>query len=470
MQKLLKFFKYITTSFLILAAAFSFTSLFGATDSFAQSNNELNQAQTDRAVLEAELRALEREIAEKEQQLKGQQGQSATLSKEISQLKIKIDKSKLDIKAKTLTISKLSLEISDKSEKIGNLEEKIEREQESLAQLIRKTNDINQANAIHVLLSEESVSDFYSDLDSFSSIKRSIKHSLDTIRGIKNETEDQKTQLERKQDQELDAKAALEAAKKQVEKDQSARNKLLSISKDKEKEYQKILAERAQRAAEIRAKLFEFAGGTVAIPFGDALLFAEEASKSTGIRPALILAILTQESNLGANVGRCYLAVPETGAGINAKTSAAIANVMKPSRDVVPFMEITKELGIDPFKQVVSCPIAGGGYGGAMGPSQFIPSTWNMFKSRIAKAVGVSVPNPWKPGHAIMATAIYMYDLGASSQTYSAERNAACRYYSGRKCDTKRPANSFYGNSVMKLAENIQNDIEYLKQYGISRR
>jgi hypothetical protein len=33
------------------------------------------------------------------------------------------------------------------------------------------------------------------------------------------------------------------------------------------------------------------------------------------------------------------------------------------------------------------------------------------------------------------------------------------KYYSGRKCDNKRPANSFYGDSVMKKAKDIQTNM-----------
>ena len=71
--------------------------------------------------------------------------------------------------------------------------------------------------------------------------------------------------------------------------------------------------------------------------------------------------------------------------------------------------------------------------------------------------------NPWDPAHAFTATAIYLSDLGASGGGYTAERNAACRYYSGRKCDNARPVNTFYGNQVLQKAESIQDNIDFLK-------
>lgn len=444
-------------------------TIFPTTLLYAQSS-DLNQAQSDRAKLESELAQLEAEIQQKQNDLNNQKGKSATLSNDIALLKTQIDKAKLNIQAKSLVIKKLGGEIVDKNNHIESLNEKIDREKESLAQLIRQTNDINQSNVLHVILSEQSLSQFYGDLDAFASIKQSIRQSVDTIRNDQNETMTERTLLEKKQNQELDAKAAIEQAKKQVEVSEAQQKQLLSISKNKEKEYQVILADRAKRAGQIRAALFQLAGGGAAIPFERALTYAEDASNATGVRPAFLLAILYQESNLGANQGKCYLTVPETGVGVRVSTGALVSNVMKPSRDVGPFIQITKELGIDPFKQVVSCPIDGGGYGGGMGPSQFIPSTWNLLKNRIANMLGVGTPNPWSPRDAFFASGIYLSDLGGAGSVYSSERNAACRYYSGRKCDSKRPANSFYGNSVMSKAASIQSDIDYLKQYGVSRR
>ncbi len=109
------------------------------------------------------------------------------------------------------------------------------------------------------------------------------------------------------------------------------------------------------------------AGGAKAIPFGEALKYAQEAQKATGIRPAFLLAILTQESALGKNVGSCYLTDPDTGEGVSVKSGNKFSNVMKPSRDVTPFISITQSLGMDYKKTLISCPIAGvAGWGGAL--------------------------------------------------------------------------------------------------------
>ena len=132
-------------------------------------------------------------------------------------------------------------------------------------------------------------------------------------------------------------------------------------------------------------------------------------------------------------------------------------------------------LGFDPKKQEVSCPLNSKGWGGAMGPSQFIPSTWARFgglvevlgvwqyhkgEDRIRKAVGNNSPsNPFAKQDAFVATALYLSELGADG-TYRNDRRAALRYYAGG--NWHKPINSFYGDQVMERKKQMAADIKTL--------
>ena len=94
-----------------------------------------------------------------------------------------------------------------------------------------------------------------------------------------------------------------------------------------------------------------------------------------------------------------------------------------------------------------------------MGPTQFIPSTWELFEPRLKSALGVSATNPWNAGHAIMATGVYLADVGASVGGYSAEHRAAATYYAGSGWATRGQT---YANSVMAKATKFQEDIDFL--------
>src|SRR3990172_12379479 len=97
-----------------------------------------------------------------------------------------------------------------------------------------------------------------------------------------------------------------------------------------------------------------------------------------------------------------------------------------------------------------------------MGPAQFIPSTWAIFASKIADAVGKSIADPWDPYDAFMASSMYLRDLGANVGGYTAEHNAACRYYSGKSCSASSWASS-YGDQVLVKAKTIQDNIDFLQ-------
>ncbi len=338
--------KCFAVFFIVLLIPLLYTGTFFAVQKVHA--DQLSDAQADRTRLENELSNLEQEIANKQKELNAQKGNSTSLSRDISILKLKIDQSKLDIKSKNLTIKKLGGEITQKNTKIQTLTEKIETEKESLAQLIRKNREIDEISMVGLILSRGSISNIYGDVDAFSSLKKAIKESVHAITGTRVQTEVEKKELELKKNKETDVKIALENAKKQVEQNEKEKQQLLSISKNKETEYQKVLADKAKRRAEILSMLFNLRD-TGAIPFGKALEYANQAAKLTGIRPAFLLAIITQESNLGTDQGSCYLTNQTTGAGVSSRSGKVFPNVMKPSRDVNPFILITTGAGRDPY-------------------------------------------------------------------------------------------------------------------------
>jgi membrane-bound lytic murein transglycosylase B len=451
-----RYTRYVLSFILVITLSFN-GFLYKATP-VAQADQVLDNAQADRTRLETELAQLEQEIAQKQQELTAQKGQSVSLSRDIAILTTQIKAAKLSIQAKTLVITKLGGEITQKNKTIQELSAKIESEKESLAQLIRQDREIDDKSLLALILSQDTISDAYGDIDAFASMKKSIGASVDEINGVKTQTETETQNLEIEKNQQTDIKVQLENVQQQVQASEVQQQQLLAISQNKEKQYQQILAQQAARRSEILAALFNLRDAS-AIPFSSALAYAKVAQQATGIDPAFLLAILTQESNLGSNQGSCYVTNLDTGAGAGSNTGKVYANVMKPGRDTGPFMDITTALGRDPYKTLVSCPIGGSGYGGAMGPAQFIPSTWTLLKARIASALGIQTPDPWYPKDAFMASALYLTDLGASGTSYTSNRNAACKYYSGRKCDSKTPANSFYGDSVMKKAQSIQQEM-----------
>jgi membrane-bound lytic murein transglycosylase B len=96
-----------------------------------------------------------------------------------------------------------------------------------------------------------------------------------------------------------------------------------------------------------------------------------------------------------------------------------------------------------------------------MGPAQFIPSTWALYADKIATAAGKSIANPWSPEDAIIAMSFLLKDNGAGAGGYTANFNAAARYYAGWNGPSTKGGKT-YASQVMAKIASIQSNIDFL--------
>lgn len=425
--------------------------------------------------LQEQLNGIETEIAAQEKVLEAAQNQSQTLQSQIHAFNAEIKKTQLQIRAITITISQLNENIGEHTKTLSQLSARLTAEKESLAQILRQTQMMDAYSVVSVALGSQSVSEFFKDLDAFTSIKSSLAASFDQIEKTSSSTTAEKEELEERLAEQEQLRTVAQLAKQQVQEQEREKQQLLTQTKGVESNYQKLIAAGKKTAAQIRSELFSLRD-SASIPFGQAVQYAKAAERATGTRAAVTLGVLKQETNLGENLGTGTWRVD-----------------MSPTRDRPVFSYITQTLGLDPDKMPVSKK-PWYGWGGAMGPGQFIPSTWVCYggfintntggctptasvggatfwqgpwqyvesKDRVRKLLGGLQPsNPWNAEVAIMATAMLMADNGASAQTPSAERLAALRYFAGWS-RAHNKAYAFYGDGVMGFAANFQKNIDQL--------
>jgi peptidoglycan hydrolase CwlO-like protein len=447
--------------FVLLGGAALAVAPFGALAQANPNSSDGSLAATQ-AALEAQLADIENQIAAQQSLLNAAQSAHQTLQTQIDALDAQIKKTQLQVQAINLTIEQLHGGISDDNQTLSDLSTQLSAEKESLAEILRQVEMLDDYSPVEVALSAGSVSQFFGDLDAFAAIQSSLAGSFDQIAKTSSSTADHEAALEDKLEEQEALAQEAQLAKQQVQAQEREKQQLLTATKGQEANYQNLIAENQQTAAQIRAALFNLAGGGGQIPLPTAITLAEAAGKLTGVDPAFILGILKQETNLGANVGQCLLTnSPNKGNGKGKNTSTFFARVMAPNRDVDPFEVITGSLGFDWHSMPVSCPQSTG-YGGAMGPAQFIASTWQIYSARIAKLDGDpgGVANPWDNQDAFTAVALYMDDLGASAGTAAAQHTAALKYFAGGAW--KNPAFAFYGDSVMSFTAEFRQQIDIL--------
>jgi peptidoglycan hydrolase CwlO-like protein len=412
----------------------------------------------EKKLLEEELKKLEEEISQYESNISSTQQKKKTLQNQIYILKSKIEKLNLEIYKSNVMIGDLSLQIGDTTDSIEKTSVKIQDSQAKLGALLRAMYEEDSKSLIEILLAEEKISTFFTNLVALESLNLRTQELLGEIKNQKLNLESQKQALDEEKNDLEELVIINQLQKQESEGVKYEQEYILQQTKGEEAKYQELLEVTKEKAAEIRARIFELIGVPEAPTFGEALEMAKYVESVTGVRPAFLLAVLTQESNIGKNVGQCYLKNPSTGAGIVIYSGKSLSNVMKPSRDVGPFLEITKELGRDPYSTPVSCPMSFG-WGGAMGPAQFIPSTWMIYREEAKQILGVPA-DPWNIRDAFLAAALYLGDYGAKNQTYNSEWKAAMIYFSGSTNTRYR----FYGDSVMAITAQYEQDIAAIEK------
>jgi len=449
-------FSHILKSILLFGSILIFFNPFVFNIIFAQDNLGLEECNT-REECEAKLKEYEEEIARYETDISKTQKEKDTLNNKISILKNQIKKVDLQISQSNLMVRDLTLQLKDTEGSIDKNSLKIEEKKENLSNILRLIYEEDQKSAIEILLSENEISGFFDNLMALQNLNYRNKDLLKEIKNLKVYLEDQKEFLDQEKNDLENLLKMQQLQKQESESVKKQQDYLLGVTKEKESEYQKLLKATQQKAADIRARIFDLIGIPQAPNFGEAYELAKYVEGATGIRPAFLLAILTQESNIGKNVGQCYLKNKETGSGVKVNSGAVVSRVMSPKRDVPPFLQITQELGRDPYGTPVSCPMSYG-WGGAMGPAQFIPSTWVIYKNRV-KAI-TSIADPWNIKDSFVAAALYLKDKGAGSKNYYDERKAAIAYFAGTYNEKYR----FYGDSVMAIATRYEADIKTIEK------
>lgn len=413
--------------------------------------------QEERQTLENELKKLEKEIAQYEYDISKTQQEKKTLQNQIYILRRSIEKLNLQIQESGMMIQDVTLQIQDTKYSITTTSSKIGDSKEQLSAILRTIYEEDEKTLLEILLSEDKLSDFFENLVYLENLSESSFQLLQNIKQLKSQLETQEVDLDTEKEDLTRIRKIQILQKRDTDTTKETKDELLERTKGEEALYQNYLQESQRKAAEIRARIFELIGVPKAPTFGEALEIAKYVENITGVRPALLLAILTQESNIGKNVGQCYLKNPKTGEGIGIKSGKLLSRVMKPSRDVTPFLKITQALGRDSYNTPVSCPMSFG-WGGAMGPAQFIPSTWIIYKNEL-ESITKKAGDPWDIRDAFLASALYLKDYGAATQNPNSEWKAAMIYFSGSTNIRYR----FYGDSVLALAADFQKDINVLE-------
>lgn len=151
---------------------------------------------------------------------------------------------------------------------------------------------------------------------------------------------------------------------------------------------------------------------------------AKIASQKTGVDIAFILAMFQQESGSGSNSGNC----------LSTQSNMRVADYQYLNNELIPLInsEYPNKTKLVKDSVNVSCTsktsTGGAGDGGAIGYTQFMPTTWKEYRESAKSLLGHE-PYPWDTGDALMMTALFLKNKGGAINNEASQEQAACKYF-----------------------------------------
>lgn len=210
---------------------------------FAQSAEviELQKQISDR---NNRLKQIEAEIAQFKSDLQKVGSEKNTLQKAISQLELERKKISADISYTENKIGSTDLEISKLNIEITQMESDIAKNKEAIGEIVRRVNETDQESLLITLLRNENLAEFWGAIEELQDVKNAMGTRIKELVSLKSLLEDKRNDEQIKRGDLVDLKNQYRDQNSVLASTKEEKADLLKKTKNKESEYQTLLAER----------------------------------------------------------------------------------------------------------------------------------------------------------------------------------------------------------------------------------
>ncbi len=214
------------------------------------------QAQID--ATNAQIQKLKDEIAALQTNLNLTTAQKQTLQTAIKALDLQIQKLQKSVSLTSGQISVKDKEIGNLSGKIRTTEEKISDAKVAVASTLRQLEQMDQEYLVITLLGGGTLSSFFDQAVTVGSLRGELQNKIQDLGSLRDNLESSKTSAETKRKELANLKANLNQQKQGVAAAKADQTTLLAQTKNKESEYQKLIAKKQAEQARFEQDLQNF--------------------------------------------------------------------------------------------------------------------------------------------------------------------------------------------------------------------
>jgi murein DD-endopeptidase MepM/ murein hydrolase activator NlpD len=201
--------------------------------------------------LRDEIRRRTQAIAELNEEIKQYEGEVNRVSQEANTLSNTVKaivatekKLETDVAVTSKKVERASYSIRDLEQGIREQEASIERSRAVLAEMMRRVQKTDDATVFEILLSQQTLSEFFKDVDTVAQFQGELKVHVDEVRELKAELEGRKVGKEEEKRNLEGLREELKDRESIVEQNRKEKDQILKETRNQEANYRKILADK----------------------------------------------------------------------------------------------------------------------------------------------------------------------------------------------------------------------------------
>lgn len=409
---LVRFFILTLAIILIGRPAQAQTEQTAPADTAASALTKLQENQARLKAKQDELSTLDSKIKDLSQKEATATNEAELAADQLAYVSEQLQTAELQYDQTLLNITVLNQDINDSEKEIADLKAATEQTKQRLRSSLRDLYQHEQASLLDVMLGSTTLSELMAERRAYHEIQQRALLSVDELQQRQVAVTEHLAALDQQQEQLQQLKEVQAYQQADLDQQQDAKDEFLRLKQQQQAHYTRDVAETKQTRVEIEQQLFSLRGLGVELALNDAFQAARFASSLTHIRPALLLGIVKVETNVGESIG-----------------SGHFPDDMHPaSRDA--FLQLTSQFKLNPATTPISRrPSSYQGWGGAIGPGQFMPDTWLRLIPRLSQLISKPIPDPFALPDVLVAIGLMMADRGAANPAMEVE--AVARYLAG---------------------------------------
>lgn len=239
--------------FLIILSLLILNSNFAVAQNTSQYNNDPDIDDLNEKIdtSKEEIENLKKAAQEYQDKIEQYSNKSVSLKNQLSLIDNQIVKLEIDIKTTQLQVDKTKLEVEALAYEIEKEQQEIEAQKANLAEYIKLINLNDQKSNLEILILNDSLSSYFSQINYLEEIQNNIKNSVDRLKLLKETIELQKADKEKQQKELEDLKQELVQREEKLKHDLRAKEILLLETKSSEIQFERLLVQTKQRQNEI---------------------------------------------------------------------------------------------------------------------------------------------------------------------------------------------------------------------------